>query len=79
MRKKKFVIAVRPAVLGFVPLLAANRDNNGRLKDIVLKPVRKLSLVVTFVPSESAQPDQIADLIKELYILNRCSACRYGV
>ena len=25
--------------------------------------------VVTFVPSESARPDQVADLIKELYIL----------
>ena len=34
----------------------------------MLKPVQKLSLVVTFVPSESARPDQIADLIKELYV-----------
>ena len=44
-----------------------------------LKPVRKLSLLVTFVPNEIARPDQIADLIKELYILNRCKACRFGV
>ena len=32
----------------------------------VLKPVRKLSLLVNFVPNESARPDQIADLIKEI-------------
>ena len=51
-----FSIAVRP-------------EYTDRLKDRVLKPVRKLSLVVTFVPSESARPDQIIDLIKELYIL----------
>ena len=35
----------------------------GWLKDKVLKPVRKLSLVITFLHSESALPDQIADLI----------------
>ena len=65
-------IAVRPAVSGFIPLSAANREYTGWLKDRVLKPARKLSLVVTFMPSESARPNQIADLIKELYILNRC-------
>ena len=63
-----FSIALRPAVLGFVPLLAANREYSAWLKDRILKPARKLLLVVTFVPSKSARPDQIADLIKELYI-----------
>ena len=62
-----FSIAVRPTVSGFVPLPAANREYTGWLKDRVLKPARKLSLVVTFIPSESSQPDQIADRIKELY------------
>ena len=72
-----YSIAVRLAVSGFVPLSAANREYTGWLKDRVLKPARKLSLVVTFVPSESARPDQIiADLIKGLYILKRCTACR---
>ena len=61
-------IAVRPAVSGYVLLTAANRECTGGLKDRVLKSARKLSLVVTFVSSESARPDQIADLIKELYI-----------
>ena len=51
-----FSIAVRP-------------ECTDRLKDRVLKSVRKLSLVETFVPSESARPDQITDLIKKLYIL----------
>ena len=37
-----------------------------------LEACKKLSLVVTFMPSESARPNQIADLIKEQYILNRC-------
>ena len=50
-----FSIAVRPAVLGLVSLSAATREYAGWLKDTVLKPARKLSLVVTFVPSESAQ------------------------
>ena len=49
-----FSIAVRPAVSGFVPSSALNREYTGWLKDRVLKPVRKLLLVVTFVPSESA-------------------------
>ena len=71
-----FAIAVRPAVSGLVALSAANRECTGWLKDRVLKPARKLSLVVTFVPRESARPDQIADLIKELYNPNRCTACR---
>ena len=61
---------MRPAVSGFVSLSATNREYTGWLKDRVLTPARKLSLVVTFVPSESARPDQIADLIKELYILH---------
>ena len=52
-------IAVRPAVSGFVSLSAANREYTGGLKDRVLKPARKLSLVVIFVPSESARPDQM--------------------
>ena len=52
-------------------------ESTGWLKDRVLKTARKSSLVVTFVPSESDRPDQIADLIKELYILNRCTACRF--
>ena len=60
-------IALRPALSVFVPLSAANREYTGWLKDKVIKPVRKLSLV-SFAPNESAQPDQIADLIKELYI-----------
>ena len=56
-------MVVRPAVSGFVSLLAANREYTGRLKDRGLKSARKLSLVVTFVPSESARPDQVADYI----------------
>ena len=44
---------------GFVPLLAASIDYVGWLKNRFLKPAQKLSLVVTFVPSESARPDQI--------------------
>ena len=68
---------MRAAVAGFVPLSAANREYAGWLKDKVLKPERKLSLVVTFVSSESARSDQIADLIQELYILNCCTACRF--
>ena len=47
-------MTVWPAVSGFAFLSAANREYNGWLKDRVLKPARKLSLVVTFVPSESA-------------------------
>ena len=31
------------------------------------------------MPSESARPDQITGLIKELYILNRGTACCFGV
>ena len=62
-----FSTAVRPAVSGFVPSSAANREYTGWLKDRVLKPARKLSIVVTFVSSEIARPDQIANLIKELY------------
>ena len=50
--------------------LAANREYADWLKDIVFKPARKLSLVVTFVPSGNARPDQIVDLIKELCNLN---------
>ena len=61
-----FSIVEGPAVSEFVPLSAANTEYTGWLKDRVLKPVRKLSLVVTFAPSESARPDQIADLIKKL-------------
>ena len=63
-----FSTAVRPAVLGFVPSSAAKREYSGWLKDRVLKPARKLSIVVTFVSSEIARPDQISNLIKELYI-----------
>ena len=63
-----FPISVWPAVSGFVPLSAANIDYTGWLKDRILKPARKLSLVVTFVTSNRARPDQIADLVKELYI-----------
>ena len=59
-----FSIAGRPVVLGFAHLLVANRDCTGWMKDRVLKPARKLSLVVTFVSSESTRPDQIADLNK---------------
>ena len=55
-----FSIAVWPAVSAFVPLSVANRQYTGWLKDSVLKPVRKLSLVETFVPSESARSDQEA-------------------
>ena len=58
-----FSIAVRTAVSGFVPSLAVNREYTGWLKDRVLKPTQKLSFVVTFVPSESARPDQITDLV----------------
>ena len=60
-------IAVRPDVSGFVPLSVANRVNTGWLKIRVLKLARELSLVVTFVTSERARPNQIANLIKELY------------
>ena len=65
----RYSIAVRLAVSGFVRLLAANKWYAGWLKDRVLKPARELSLVVTFVPSESVQPYQIADLIKDLYYI----------
>ena len=37
------------------------------------------TLVATFVPSESARADQLADLIQELHILNHCTACRFGI
>ena len=54
-------IYVRPTVSGFVPLSAANREYTGWLKDRMFKPAQKLlSLVVTFVPSEIARPDQIS-------------------
>ena len=56
-----------------MPLSAAMREYTGWLKGRVLKPAQKLPLVVTFVPSKSARLDQIVDLIKELYILNRCT------
>ena len=46
---------------------------------IELKLARKLSPEVTFAPSLSALPDQVADLIKELYTLNRCTAYRFRV
>ena len=36
-------------------------------------------LATRLVPSESARLGQIADLIKELYILNRFTAWRFGV
>ena len=49
-----FSIAVQPVVSGFFPLSAANREYTGWLKDRVLEPARKLSLVVAFVPSERA-------------------------
>ena len=62
-----FSIAVQPAISGFVTSSSANREYTGWLKDKVLKPTQKLSLVVTFVLSESARPYQITDLIKELY------------
>ena len=52
-----FSISVQLAVSGFVPSSAANRKYTGWLKDRVLKPARKLTLVVTFVPSRSARPD----------------------
>ena len=55
-----FSIAVRPAVWKFVFLSPANRGYAGWLNDTVLKPARKLSLVVTFVLNKSAQPDQCA-------------------
>ena len=54
-----FSIAVRSAVSGFILLLPSNRQYTGWVKDRVLKPAQKLSLVITFVPSESARPDQI--------------------
>ena len=62
-----FSIAVRPAVSRYGPLSGANREHSGCLKDIVLKSARKLSLVETFVPSESTRPGQISDLIKEFF------------
>ena len=73
-----FSVAVRLAVSG-LSLSAVSREYAGWLKDRVIKAARKLSLVVTFVPSESAGPDQIADLIKELFMLNRCTAYRFGI
>ena len=74
-----FLIAVRPAVAGFASLSAVKREFTGWPKNRILKPARKLSLVVTFVSSERARPDKIANLIKEVYLLNRCTACRFGV
>ena len=69
-----FPIAERLAVSEFIFLSAANREKNGWVKDKMLKPIQKLSLVLTFLPSESARPDQITDLIKEVlvYILSCC-------
>ena len=69
-------IAVWPAISGLVSSSAVNREYTGWLKDRVLKPAWKLSLVVTFMPSESAQPDQITDLS---YILNCCTARRFEI
>ena len=73
------VYTYSPSLYGFVPSLAANWEYTGCWKERVLKLAQKLSFVVTFVPNESARPDQIANLIKELYILNRCTACRFRV
>ena len=42
-------------------MVASEHCYSGCPKDMFLKPARKLSLVVTFVPSESARPDQIAN------------------
>ena len=55
---------------GVCSFISSGLRDTGKLKDRVLKPAGKLSLEITFLPSESARPDQIADLIKELYILN---------
>ena len=41
------------------------------MKDIVLKPARKLSLVVTIEPSESAQPDKSQISSRSYIFLNQ--------
>ena len=59
---------VRPSVKGLVFLLAASREYSGWLKAYT-----KVITCGNFRTQREFRRDQIAGLIKELYILNRCT------